>query len=216
MKVSHIAVIALTVITGTLLYQNLTLSESNDALTLHINNEQQTAIKHKLETKQNHQTEQVTSSTTISEPKINPQPYSQDISHVAEQEKQIALQKEFKDAVDHFELAQKDKEQRPRDNEFEGEEIDQNWAYEYETQIRSWLANENEHNFDLHNVTCKSSRCKVTLYTTEDNATYLAAMFTDAISKQDWRDSNANVTFSPTVIDGTIEIDVDRYEATFP
>lgn len=216
MKVSHIAIIALAVITGTLLYHNLTLSESNNALALHIKNEQQAAIKNKLETKQDHQTEQVISSTTTSEPKVNAQQYNQDTSHVAEQEKQIALQKELKGAVDSFSFTKKDREQRPQDNEFEEEEIDQSWAYEYETLIRSWLAKENEHNFDLHNVTCKSSRCKVALYATEDNAIYLAAMFTDAISKQDWRDNNANVTFSPTVIDGTIEIDVGRYEATLP
>jgi hypothetical protein len=90
------------------------------------------------------------------------------------------------------------------------EEVDGNWAYEYEANIRDFIAADKENNFDIQELTCKKTICELKILANDKNAMYLGALFSKALGEQDWRDKSAPVIFNHKVKDGVMIILIGR------
>ena len=97
---------------------------------------------------------------------------------------------------------------------FSNEEIDNDWAYEYESNIRDFIAADVNNNFDLQSVTCKSTACEVKIFTNENSAMQVGTLFAKQISEQKWRNSKATLMFNDQITDGVMSIVVGRDETT--
>jgi len=96
------------------------------------------------------------------------------------------------------------------DHIFENEEVDTEWAYEYESNIHDFVANEESHSFNIQELTCKSSACEMKITANENNVHRLGVLFSSAIGKQEWRDKDATIMFSQEVKDGVMSIMIGR------
>ncbi|RYV01112.1 hypothetical protein SOPP22_16255 [Shewanella sp. OPT22] len=94
---------------------------------------------------------------------------------------------------------------------FTGEVVDSDWAYDYETNIRNFIAADTDNSFDLQSVTCKSTACEVKIFANKGSAMQVGTLFAERISQQEWRDNEATLIFNHEVIDGIMSIMVSRY-----
>lgn len=90
------------------------------------------------------------------------------------------------------------------------EEVDGSWAYEYEANIRNFIAADKENKFDIQELTCKKTICELKLLANDNNAMYLGALFSKALDEQDWRDKSAPVIFNHKVKNGVMTILIGR------
>ncbi|MEW6992627.1 hypothetical protein AADZ91_18360 [Colwelliaceae bacterium 6441] len=98
---------------------------------------------------------------------------------------------------------------------FSEEEVDGNWAYEYENNIRDLVMSDENNNFDIQELSCKTSACEVKITATKDNAMVLGTMFSKAIGEKDWRDKSASVIFNHEIKDGAMSILIGRDKHSF-
>ncbi|SNY53176.1 hypothetical protein SAMN06297280_2325 [Arsukibacterium tuosuense] len=94
--------------------------------------------------------------------------------------------------------------------QFREEEVDGNWAYEYEANIRDLVLADEENKFDIQELTCKASICELKITANENNAMNLGTLFSKALGEQDWRDKSASVMFNHEVKDGVMRILIGR------
>lgn len=98
---------------------------------------------------------------------------------------------------------------------FNEEEVDGNWAYEYENNIRDLVAMDGNNNIDIQELSCKTSTCEVKISANETNAMVLGTMFSKLLGEQDWRDKNAGVIFNHEVKGGAMSILIGRDKHSF-
>ncbi|MBA6348282.1 MULTISPECIES: hypothetical protein [unclassified Colwellia] len=96
------------------------------------------------------------------------------------------------------------------DEEFEQEEVDHEWAYEYEQNVRELVQNDDKYGFDIQSLSCKTTACKLKMTADESNSMYLGAMLSKVIQEQSWYDKNDSINFNPVVTDGQIVVTVHR------
>ena len=96
------------------------------------------------------------------------------------------------------------------DDRFENEEVDTDWAYEYESNIHDFVANEESNSFNIQELTCKTSACEMKITANENNVTRLGTLFSSAIGEQAWRDKDATIMFSQEVKNGVMSIMIGR------
>jgi hypothetical protein len=94
--------------------------------------------------------------------------------------------------------------------QFYEEEVDGNWAYEYETNIRDLAAADENNNFNIQELNCKTSACEIKITANENNAIILGTLFSKTLGEQDWRDKSASVIFNHKVKDGVMSILIGR------
>ena len=99
--------------------------------------------------------------------------------------------------------------------QFYEEEIDGNWAYEYEANIRDLVAADEKNNFDIQGLNCKTSACEVKITANENNAMILGTLFSKTLGEQEWRDKSASVIFNHEVKDGVMSILIGRDKNSF-
>jgi len=96
------------------------------------------------------------------------------------------------------------------DDRFENEDVDTDWAYEYESNIHDFVANEESNSFNIQELTCKASACEMKITANENNVQRLGVLFSSAIGEQEWRDKDAAVMFSQEIKDGMMSIMIGR------
>src|SRR5690606_12275979 len=60
---------------------------------------------------------------------------------------------------------------------FDEEEVDGSWAYDYETNIRDLVAADQDNNFNIQELSCRTSACEMKIVANESNAMLLGALF---------------------------------------
>ncbi|WP_448547818.1 hypothetical protein [Thalassotalea fusca] len=98
---------------------------------------------------------------------------------------------------------------------FDEEDIDGSWAYQYEANIRDFVARDENSHFDIQELICKSTVCEMKLTANENNATQLGTLFSKALKGEQWRDENALLSFSSEINDGTITVLIGRDKYSF-
>lgn len=98
---------------------------------------------------------------------------------------------------------------------FKKEEVDGNWAYEYEANIRDLVTADSEGNFDIRELNCKTSACEMKITANENNAMHLGILFSKTLGEQYWRDKSASVIFNHEVKDGVMTILIGRDKNSF-
>lgn len=96
------------------------------------------------------------------------------------------------------------------DEEFEQEDVDPEWAYEYEQNVRELVQNDDTYGFDIQSLSCKTTACKLKMTADESNSMYLGAMLSKVIQEQSWYDKKDSINFNPVVTDGQIVVTVQR------
>ncbi|MEE4244296.1 MAG: hypothetical protein V2I33_02730 [Kangiellaceae bacterium] len=98
---------------------------------------------------------------------------------------------------------------------FNDEDIDENWAYDYEENIRSLAAMDEDNRFDIQDLSCKTSACEVKLTANENNVMMLGTLFAKKLGEQSWREPGASVIFNHEVKDGVVSIMIGRGKDSF-
>lgn len=98
---------------------------------------------------------------------------------------------------------------------FESEEVDSQWAFEYEDNIRNLVAEDKEQNFQVQELVCKTTACEIKLSADKDRAMLLGTLFSKTIGEQDWRDKGATVIFNHEIVDGAMSILIGRDKNSF-
>lgn len=98
---------------------------------------------------------------------------------------------------------------------FYSEEVDAEWAYEYEANIRELAISDEENRFDIQELLCKTSGCEIKISANENNAGDLGLSFAKVLGKQQWTEAGSTVFFNHKVKDGAITILIGRDENSF-
>lgn len=94
--------------------------------------------------------------------------------------------------------------------QFREEEVDGSWAYQYEANIRDFIASDEDRKFDIQELTCKRTLCELKIIANDDNALQLGTLFSKSLSEQEWRDNSAPVMFNHETKDGVMRILIGR------
>lgn len=98
---------------------------------------------------------------------------------------------------------------------FPDEQVDADWAYEYEANIRDLIATDESNKFDIKELNCKTTACELKIYADQNNAINLGTEFSSMLGKQDWSGEAAPVMFSDTIKDGVMTIMIGRNANSF-
>jgi len=101
--------------------------------------------------------------------------------------------------------------ERDAREQFANEEVDENWAYEHEDNIRSLVAADEEQRFNIQELNCKSTACEMKVLAESYNATSLGVQFSKLLGEQRWQNKQASILFSSEVKDGVMNIFINRY-----
>ena len=98
---------------------------------------------------------------------------------------------------------------------FNEEALDENWAYTFESNIHELVAQDEQNNFNIQELVCKTTVCEIKLTANENNSFMLGTLFSKKLGEQKWREKGGSVIFNHEIKDGAMSILIGRNKDSF-